>query len=86
MIETTYSPAELSYLPYIYAIWADGLLTASELDVIQNVIENDPILETEEREKLSRWLMPDQSPAPSTFEAWKGPGFDPASEIGRAHV
>lgn len=71
MIETTYSPAELSYLPYIYAIWADGLLTASELDVIQNVIENDPILETEEREKLSRWLMPDQSPAPSTFEAWK---------------
>lgn len=71
MIQTTLSPAELSYLPFIYTIWADGLLTASELDVIRNVIEKDPVLTRGEKGRLSQWLLPGQTPDESTFESWK---------------
>lgn len=71
MIQTTLSPAELSYLPFIYTIWADGLLTASELDVIRNVIEKDPVLSAGERNHLSRWLVPEKSPDEVVFEQWK---------------
>lgn len=71
MIRLAYSPAEMSYLPFIYTIWADGLLTASELDVIKNVIEKDALLNSEEKAHLFSALVPDYSPDKRIFSTWK---------------
>ena len=71
MLQMTLSPAEISYLPFIYVVWADGLLTDSELDVVRNVLHQDKSLKAEEREELLRSLDPERLPDSSTFQHWK---------------
>ncbi len=65
------SPAEISYLPFVYVVWADGLLTNSELDVVRNVIHQDESLDAEVGHELLSFLDPKRSPDSSTFQHWK---------------
>lgn len=71
MNQLTLSPAEISYLPFIYVVWADGLLTQSELDVVRNVIRKDSSLEDQEQDGLLNTLEPEHSPSPAMFQEWK---------------
>ncbi|WP_236975987.1 acyl-CoA dehydrogenase family protein [Membranihabitans maritimus] len=71
MVTTDLSPAAQIYIPFLYIIWADGLLTASELSVIRSVISDDPHLRGQEKTILLDWLHPGQPPAETQFEEWK---------------
>ena len=71
MTGSIFPPTVVSYLPFIYVLWADGLLTESELDVVRNIVSTDHSLKDAERDSLLKHLDPEHSPAPDTFRAWK---------------
>ncbi len=71
MTGLTTSPRLVHYLPFIYVVWADGLLTESELDVIRNIVKTDASLDGAERASLLKYLDPAFTPDPDKFRDWK---------------
>lgn len=71
MISNPYPPQVVSYLPFLYIIWADGLLTESELDVVRNTVRSDDTLSDEDREIMVAFLDPDHVPADEVYHTWK---------------
>ncbi len=65
------TPQMISYLPFLYTIWADGLLTDSELDVIRHVIQSDDLLTETDRGNLLRFLNPEEVPLDPVWQHWK---------------
>ena len=70
MISNPYPPQVVSYLPFLYIIWADGLLTESELDVVRNTVRSDDTLSDEDREIMVAFLDPDHVPADEVYHTW----------------
>ncbi|HLT94310.1 MAG TPA: hypothetical protein VKZ56_07095, partial [Membranihabitans sp.] len=64
------TPQMISYLPFLYTIWADGLLTDSELDVIRHVIQSDDLLTETDRGNLLRFLNPEEVPLDPVWQHW----------------
>lgn len=62
------SPAALPFLPALYVAWADGDLTANELEEIRRKIQGSPLRE-QDREELQAWLDPNDPPAPRALQA-----------------
>src|SRR5690606_5927127 len=71
MTGLTTSPRLVHYLPFIYVVWADGLLTESELDVIRNIVKTDASLDGAERASLLKYLDTAFTPDPDKFRDWK---------------
>lgn len=71
MPASPYSAVEISYLPFLYVIWADGLLTESELDVVRSIIRADQSMDDHSRKSLLAFLDPSQHPEDEDFEDWK---------------
>lgn len=81
MIQSFETPAKISYLPMLYVVWADGLLTNSELDIVRHIIQKDASLSSSEKGELLGFLQPDRVPKPSIFQKWKNIIQDAALEI-----
>ncbi len=71
MQKKTYPPDVLQYIPFFYVIWSDDLVTVSEINVVENAIENDETLETENRKLLLSWLNPKHPPENTILKEWK---------------
>lgn len=71
MIVTDYSIGILQYIPFFYVIWSDDLLSASEISVVQKVIELDTSLNVDEKHQLRRWLKRDTPPFDDEIKNWK---------------
>ncbi|NDV15622.1 acyl-CoA oxidase [Muricauda sp. TY007] len=71
MITTDYSSGILQYIPFFYVIWSDDLLSASEISVVQKVIELDTSLNVDEKHQLQRWLKRDAPPFDDEIKNWK---------------
>ncbi len=59
----------LPFLPLIYVAWADGELTAEEAAGIQAAIAAEGGLDAGCRERLGRWLDPDEPPSTRQLQA-----------------
>ncbi|CAM4099185.1 acyl-CoA dehydrogenase [Zobellia nedashkovskayae] len=71
MQDSTYSSEILQYIPFYYVIWSDDLLTASEINVVQNAIDADKTLSEKSRAQLLEWLDTNNPPANSELKKWK---------------
>lgn len=71
MNKTNYSAGILQYIPFFYVIWADDLLSASEINVIQKAILEDSSLQNQDRETLLSWLDKTAPPAYTLHKEWK---------------
>lgn len=64
------NPALYSFLPMFYMVWADDVLTPSEIKNIQSLIHKQNWLKTEERELLLSYLNPSRPPSPNELKSW----------------
>ncbi|MEX0316219.1 MAG: acyl-CoA dehydrogenase [Allomuricauda sp.] len=71
MVIPTYSIGILQYIPFFYVIWSDDLLSASEVSVIKKTIEDDSVLNSDEKKQLLGWLNREQPPSDNEFKQWK---------------
>ena len=64
-------PAGLAaVLPFLHVAWADGRLTAHEVAAIRTTVMAQPWITGEERERLERYLDPEQPPDAATVHRW----------------
>ncbi|WP_136466053.1 acyl-CoA dehydrogenase [Flagellimonas onchidii] len=71
MATSNYPIGILQYIPFFYVIWSDDLLSASEVSVVKKTIEDDPILNPDEKKQLLLWLNREQPPTEQEFKRWK---------------
>lgn len=71
MQDSTYASEILQYIPFFYVIWSDDLLTASEINVVQNAIDADKTLSEKNRIQLLAWLDTSNPPPNSELKKWK---------------
>lgn len=71
MINTTYPPSILQYIPFFFVIWSDDLLTISEIAVVKRIIDEDQNLSKEDRDTLNSWLNTANPPLDSEIKSWQ---------------
>jgi acyl-CoA oxidase len=69
-VQDLYTPAVRSFIPLLYVAWADGLLSPSEVKIIQKKINEQDQLTTQEKLVLNQWVDPQQWPDETTFRHW----------------
>ena len=62
-------PAVVPFLPLLYVAWADGELTAAEVESIQARLEGQTWPEEGALEALRSWLRPEAPPTPSQLQS-----------------
>ncbi len=70
MKKTDYSTGILQYIPFLYVIWADDLLSPSEISVIKRAIDDDSLSKNEIKQ-LEKWLDTNNPPSNTTIKDWK---------------
>jgi acyl-CoA oxidase len=71
------NPSLNVFLPIFYMVWADAVLTPSEVKTIKDLIDSQRWLKADERKLLYEQLNPAAPPSPDEFRNW-------LSEIRRA--
>ena len=71
MEKKTYPSGILQYIPFFYVIWSDDLLSASEINVVDNAIKEDSSLNPDEKRVLKSWLNVNKPPASEEFKNWR---------------
>nr|WP_293303145.1 acyl-CoA dehydrogenase [Allomuricauda sp.] len=71
MVTTDYSLGILQYIPFFYVIWSDDLLSASEISVVENTVQEDDSLDPDEKRQLKLWLNKENPPADEEIKAWR---------------
>ena len=71
MKKKTYSLGILQYIPFLYVIWSDDLLSASEIAIAKKAVEQDGTLSIEDRKTLMHWLDRNNPPLDSELKNWK---------------
>lgn len=71
MVTTDYSLGILQYIPFFYVIWSDDLLSASEISVVENTVQEDNSLDPDEKKQLKRWLSKENPPADEEIKTWR---------------
>jgi len=71
MEKNIYTPGTLQYIPFFYVIWSDDLVSASEINVVENAIKNDSSLHADEKTLLNAWLRVANPPKNETLKDWK---------------
>lgn len=59
------------FLPILYTVWSDAVLTPSEIATLQGLMESQAWLTTEERELLLQQINPASPPSPDEFLNWR---------------
>jgi len=70
-MNTTYPANIIPYIPFFYVIWSDDLLSASEINIVKNAIENDSALDKNNQKTLVNWLNTNNPPSNTELKAWK---------------
>lgn len=70
MKETAYSTGILQYIPFLYVIWADDLLSPSEISVIKRAIKQDS-LSDKEKQQIDKWLNTSPPLSDTVIKEWK---------------
>ncbi|MEL4308571.1 acyl-CoA dehydrogenase family protein [Joostella sp. CR20] len=70
MKNTTYTAEILKYIPFLYVIWSDELLSPSEISVLKKSIEAD-VISKDSKTTLKKWINPEKSPSNETLISWK---------------
>jgi acyl-CoA oxidase len=65
------NPSLYSFLPIFYLAWADAVLTPSEINNLQKVIEDQKWLSDVERQYLITYLDPKSPPSPRELKSWQ---------------
>ncbi|TRZ45794.1 acyl-CoA dehydrogenase [Robertkochia solimangrovi] len=65
-----YSQGIKRYIPLLYVIWSDELLSPSEIAVFERNLEDDTV-NPKEKKQLLKWLDPDHPPSPETILSWR---------------
>ncbi|PCJ97934.1 MAG: acyl-CoA oxidase [Flavobacteriaceae bacterium] len=71
MIKNIYATGILQYIPFLYVIWSDDLLTVSEVEVVTKAIEQDDELTKKDKIVLMDWLNQKKPPTNSELKLWK---------------
>ena len=58
------------FLPIIYVVWSDSVLTPSEIKTIRDLIDSQKWLKEDERKFLYDQLNPATPPSPDQFKGW----------------
>ena len=58
------------FLPMLYMVWSDAVLTPTEIKAITELINSQPWLSPKEREFLMSQLNPSTPPSPDEFKEW----------------
>lgn len=64
------NPALFVFLPVLYTVWSDAVLTPTEIKSIEAVIEKQAWLGKEERDFLRSLIDPANPPAPTELKSW----------------
>jgi acyl-CoA oxidase len=64
------NPRLYIFLPLLYMVWEDAVLTPSEIKTMQDLIEKQDWLTSEEIDFLSGYLNPSQPPSPQELKEW----------------
>ncbi|MCM5661884.1 acyl-CoA dehydrogenase family protein [Galbibacter mesophilus] len=70
MKNTKFTADILKYIPFLYVIWSDELISPSEIAVFEKAVKNDS-LSNEDKKTLKKWSNPDKSPSDETLKSWK---------------
>ncbi|MBC9798472.1 acyl-CoA dehydrogenase [Sinomicrobium weinanense] len=65
-----YAPGIVKYIPFLYVVWADNLLSASEISVFKKAVENDTLTQAE-KDRVNSWLRPGNPPEDEVITSWK---------------
>lgn len=71
MEKLQYSKATVQYLPFLYVIWSDDLLSASETNVIKTTISQDDTLSETDIKTINSWLNKELPPKNEEVKGWK---------------
>lgn len=66
------NPELLVFLPVLYAVWSDDILTPGETEALTKTIQQQKWLAQPERDLLSRYLNPKSPPDPQELKSWLG--------------
>lgn len=58
------------FLPILYMVWSDAVLTPSEIKTIKDLIDGQRWLKQEEKKLLFEQLNPSSPPSPDEFKNW----------------
>ena len=64
------NPVLYSFLPLFYMVWADAILTPSEIEKIRLLIDKQTWLTGEEKKYLLSFLDPQSPPSPNQLKGW----------------
>lgn len=73
MIETKYfheNPHLFSFLPIMYMVWADAVLTPSEILKIRDLVDQQVWITKEDRQFIMKYLDPQHPPKPENLKKW----------------
>ncbi len=65
------NPDLFVFLPVLYTVWSDAVLTPSEIATLQGLIESQTWLKSEDRNLLLEQINPSTPPSPDEFIAWR---------------
>mgnify|MGYP003631337655 FL=1 len=71
MTKENYTAEVLQYITIFYIIWSDDLLSASEINVVENAITEDSSLTQNDKKQLRNWLDVTNPPKNQLFKSWK---------------
>ncbi len=66
-----YPQALIPYIPFFYVIWADDLLSASEIQVVREAVLSDDSLAESEKILLQSWLIRENPPKADLIKNWQ---------------
>src|SRR5258706_7407 len=58
------------FLPILYSVWSDAVLTPSEVKTLKDLIESQSWLKQDEKSLLLQQLDPLSPPTPDEFKEW----------------
>ncbi len=64
------NPSLFVFLPLYYTVWCDAVLTPTEVSAIQNLVNHQPWLSSEEKQFLLSQLNPATPPIPDELKNW----------------
>ena len=73
MIESKYfhdNPHLFSFLPILYMVWADAVLTPSEVLKIRDLVDQQVWITQEDKKFIMTYLDPKNPPAPERLKRW----------------
>jgi acyl-CoA oxidase len=70
MLPETYSPQVASLIPLFYIGWSDSVLGPSEIELIQNKINNFDWINEADKQLLLSWMNPTNPPSSDLHQQW----------------